>query len=387
MLKKWLILLLLWWQLTGAAIAQTLDGTTALERLFTQPFDANWFSPTFLQAVPAPQVAEILSQIQQDLGAYQAIQDVGEGSYRVEFERGTIQAQVVLNETGQFSGLLFRPSGLSPSEAVTAVQELPGEVSLLIQQADQVVAEYQSDRSLAVGSAFKLAVLAAVQQQVEQENLAWEQVVTLNPDWKSLPSGMLQSWPDDSPLTVQTLTTLMISLSDNTATDALMDLVGQAALQPFAGQNQPFLTTQQAFKLKNPENVDLLEQYRQGEWEAVLPALRDRNLPTVELFGADAVSQDVEWFFSAQDLCALMAQVQDVPLMQVNPGLANPQQWSDIAFKGGSEPGVLNFTTTLRNQAGQHYCVVLTVNADRALPEADLALLYERIIEGLRSAS
>ncbi|MFL9455456.1 serine hydrolase [Tolypothrix bouteillei VB521301_2] len=49
--------------------------------------------------------------------------------------------------------------------------------------------------------------------------LAWKDVVQLQPSEKSLPSGMLHTWPDGSYLTVQTLASLMISLSDNTATD------------------------------------------------------------------------------------------------------------------------------------------------------------------------
>ncbi|MEM8637383.1 MAG: serine hydrolase [Cyanobacteria bacterium P01_G01_bin.54] len=387
MLKTFLVLCLLWWQvggiLGGIAVAQTLEGTHALERLFEQPLETSWFSPTFLQAVPAAQIEQLLGQIQQDLGAYQGVQDLGEGRYRVAFERGTIEAQVDLNATGQFIGLRFRPAGLSPAEAAQAVQDLPGEVSLLIQQDGEVLTQFQSDRPLAVGSAFKLAVLAALQQQIEDGQIAWDQVVPLNPNWKSLPSGLLQDWPDNAPLTIQTLATLMISLSDNTATDALMAAVGQESLQAFRGQNQPLLSTQQAFKLKNPENADLLRQYRAGEREAAVAQLDDRPLPTVELFAADAIAPDVEWFFSAQELCQLMAQVEDLPLMQVNPGLASPQQWSQIAFKGGSEPGVLNFTTTLQDGNRQRYCVVMTVNAAQALPENELALLYERIIEGL----
>ena len=43
-------------------------------------------------------------------------------------------------------------------------------------------------------------------------------------DRASLPSGITQSWPAGSPVTLQTLATLMISISDNTATDTLVTL-------------------------------------------------------------------------------------------------------------------------------------------------------------------
>src|SRR5690606_39753601 len=43
----------------------------------------------------------------------------------------------------------------------------------------------------------------------------------------SLPTGILQEWPVGTPMTIQSLATLMISISDNTATDVLLRVAGR----------------------------------------------------------------------------------------------------------------------------------------------------------------
>ena len=240
--------------------------------------------------------------------------------------------------------------------------------------------------SLAVGSAFKLAVLAALQDQVAQGLRQWDEVVALDPAWKSLPTGILQTWPDGAPLTLHTLAALMISQSDNTATDALIHLVGREAVEAYSPRNKPFLTTREAFVLK--ENEALLAQYRQaGERgrRALLGRLASEPLPSTEIFATGPRALDVEWFMTATELCTLMARVQGLPLMSINPGVADPEAWARAAFKGGSEPGVINLTTGLVRADGSRLCVVATWNTETppAGMESQFISLYSRLLAAL----
>jgi len=98
----------------------------------------------------------------------------------------------------------------------------------------------------------------------------------------------------------------------------------------------------------------------------------------------------IEWFFSTRQLCKLMQQVQDLPLMSVNPAghLVDPGNWKHIAFKGGSEPGVLNLTTRLVSKRGNHYCVALTTNRSRhKVANTQVELLYSAVLEQLRTTT
>ncbi len=92
----------------------------------------------------------------------------------------------------------------------------------------------------------------------------------------------------------------------------------------------------------------------------------------------------MEWFFTAEELCELIEQVADLPLMNINPGVANAQNWQRVAFKGGSEPGVINMTTWLQGKNGKNYCVVATWNnSDASLEESKFMALYSGVVAQL----
>ncbi|UIE39174.1 serine hydrolase [Leptodesmis sichuanensis] len=385
---------------TGQSISPTMPPFTqpvfsmtpksALERLFNATsIEAEWFAPTFLAQVPIAQVQQIIASIKAELRTYQGVESEGE-DYRIVFERGFVPTKISLNANGQISGLFFQPARLKVgqlSDIVAAFKALPGQVSLLVLEDGTERIAFHAHQPLAVGSTFKLAVLATLIQQIQSGQHSWEEVVSLQGQWKSLPSGVLQTWPDASLLTVQSLAALMISQSDNTATDHLMHLVGREAIEAVTLRNRPFLSTREAFVLKSRKNFDLLQQYRLGDEAArrqLLQTLVQKPLPTADEFTAEPVALDVEWFFTTTELCNLMAQVKDLPLMSINPGVAQPQHWQQVAYKGGSEAGVLNLTTGLKAKDGKQYCVSATWNNTVILDESRFFTLYTSLLELLK---
>jgi beta-lactamase class A len=370
---------------------QPIAPQAALEQLFIAPqIQSEWFTPEFLQAVPVSQIEQIVKQLKATLGNYQSVRQEG-SHYLVLFDGGVVPTRITLDPQGRIAGLLFeapRPMAMSLEEAIAQLQALPGEVGFLVVKEGTEMAALNADRALAVGSTFKLAVLDVLARQVETGQRQWSDVVALRPHWKSLPTGILQNWPEGSPLTLFSLASLMISISDNTATDALIEIVGRDEIEAIATHNRPFLTTREAFILKNPENAELLQRYRQGDETTrrqILTELQTYDLPGVEMFGAEPLALDVEWFFSTRELCQLMENVAPLPLIQINPGVANPQDWRAIAYKGGSEPGVLNFTTSLEDGNGQTYCISATWNNKQAvLDETRFQTIYSAAITGLK---
>ncbi|WP_373047449.1 serine hydrolase [Vulgatibacter sp.] len=75
------------------------------------------------------------------------------------------------------------------------------------------------------------AVVAELVRATEAGERRWDEVVRLAPEAYSLPSVLLQDWPAGAPVTLQTLATLMISRSDNTATDQLVHLLGRERIE------------------------------------------------------------------------------------------------------------------------------------------------------------
>jgi beta-lactamase class A len=178
-------------------------------------------------------------------------------------------------------------------------------------------------------------------------------------------------------------------MSDNTATDILIKEVGRESIESISSNNNiPFLTTRELFVLKGSKNHKLLQRYRQSsekERRELLVEIAKQPLPEVnEFIGTNPNALDVEWFYSTEELCGLIEEVADLALMSINPGIANPNDWEGIAFKGGSEPGVINLTTWLKGKNRKQYCVVATWNnRNTAVDEEKFASLIGGVISFL----
>lgn len=362
----------------------------ALERLMTQPLDPAWFAPAFLEHVPAEHVKSIIEELTQALGAYERVIE-GDEQYLIYFAHGIVPAAISLDPEGRVQGLFIHPPRPRVSrldEVLAAVRALPGRTALLVASETGVLAAHNEETPLAVGSAFKLAVLAALRDEIDRGQRRWDEVVGLPHEARSLPTGIMQTWPAGSPVTLHTLAALMISLSDNTATDALIHVLGRRAIESYTPRNTPFLTTREAFILKAPENAPLLDRYRQADVDERRRLLEQEIAPLppppASAFVSDQVAApDVEWFFSAAELCSLMGRVDDLPLMGINPGIASTQQWERVAYKGGSEPGVLSFVSSLWDREGRRYCVAAVWNDESPLDEAAFYGMYAALIDVL----
>ncbi|MEH1786982.1 MAG: serine hydrolase [Nostoc sp.] len=369
----------------------SISPKAALERLFTsKEIQSEWFAPEFLAQFPIVQSRQIIDELKKKLGTYQGVQNNAQ-DYLVVFSQASVPTKIVLNNKVQISGLLFespQAQFVSLEEAITKFKALPGKVSFLVQEDKTIKTALNTKTPLAVGSAFKLAVLKALKSEIASGKRTWKDIVKLQPSWKSLPSGILQTWPDGTSLTIQTLAALMISLSDNTATDILINLLGRQSIELVSPRNRPFLTTRESFTLKSSRNENFLKRYRtsnEAQRRTILKELSQKPLPDVNEFdGTNPVALDIEWFFTAEELCGLMEQVTDLPLMTINPGVANSKNWQRVAFKGGSEPGVLNMTTWLQGKDGKNYCVVATWNnSEASLEESKFIALYSGVLAKL----
>ena len=327
--------------------------------------DASWFSAGFLAQVSVSQVDAVLAGLTSALGAYQSI-EYTPTNFVAHFAKGTDDVQIHLDTDMKIDGLLFKPPVVSLDDALRALERVAGTVSYVI------VEEGRSDRAalnasatLAVGSAFKLAVLDALRDEVTRGSRHWNDVVPLAEGWKSLPSGVLRTWPAGTPLTLATYAAEMISISDNTAADALVRIVGPAALERYGGSNEPFLTTREMFILKSDEGASLSGMYltvdSPGARAAVLRRVDALPLPSIAGLRSKP-NLAVEWHYSVRELCKLMERVADLPLMSINPGVAAPGDFARVAFKGGSDIGVVNLTTMVTTNRGTKLCFSATEN-------------------------
>jgi beta-lactamase class A len=306
-----------------------------------------------------------------------------------------LRATVAVDPTGAHPivGLLLEPlaAKLSSWAAIdSSLSRLGARAAIYVGVAgSKTVHALHASAPLAVGSAFKLYVLGALGQAIEQGRATWQQQLAISDAHKSLPAGGMAAEPPGARHSLRDFAAQMISVSDNTAADDLIERLGRAAVerQLVALGNrsprldEPFLTTRELFALKVAAPAGLRRAYAAGDSARRRALLEhvDTLTPTqAEAAGwtAPRLSTGIEWFASTADLAraisALIARSETPKLspiraiLAMNPGLALDRSvWTYVAFKGGSEPGVLSMTWYLERHDGAHFTVSLIVNDPR----------------------
>ena len=328
----------------------------------------------------------------------------GSGHFFFDTERG-YRVPVALSldaDSGKINGIFFSPS-YSKDPSLKDVRErlaaLPGKTGLLVRRLGvkpENIESANEDVSFAVGSAFKLYVLGTLLK----EGVSWEKIFRLKAEDRSLPTGRLRLWPDGSPLTAHTLAAMMISESDNTASDALIAALGRRTIEADLaalghsdpGRLKPFLKTSEMFRLKSGTgaaleylNLPAAEKYSFLASLAKTPLSADRF--TKSPFGVDKI----EWFASPSDLCRVMAYFADkkdakaLEILALNPGLDIPREKILYAgYKGGSEPGVLSMTWLLKNRRSEWFCLSASWNNEKEnLADSEFSRLMQSAISAL----
>ena len=379
-----------------------IGAESALKRLFVaQTLNTEWFATSFLKNAPIKQLKLSIAFLKKAGGKFNYIKKRNERSqfrYYVVLEKTIIPVRIVLDENNKIAQLRFGnpiANFKNLDEVTLQFSSLPGKVSLLVLEENSQLIKINPTNPLAVGSSFKLIVLKVLRDRITLEDkYSWKDTREIKNNLKSLPAGILQDWPEGSVLTIESLAALMMSLSDNTATDILIDWLGKKNIEALISQdNHPLLTTREWFIIKH--NQAILERYRNAnkkQKRSILAEIQDYPLPDLEQFLKDLTKPlaiDVEWLFSTQQLCSLIEEVRDLPIMKINSGMAigiDKDDWKQITFKGGATPGVSNFTAWLQANNGKSYCVSATWNnPNESLDRGYFTSLYKGVLELLKT--
>ena len=403
---------------TQADISEQLStrADDVLRLLQGEEIEAEVFDENFRNAVPPAQFRALAAQVRAQQGKPLAVesivpQNANSATLGIRFEKsiGTINLALENSPPHRIAGLLltgFEAAGETVSEVLAAVDALPGRQAVLIQKLEAgnqpPIAALDPDGRYAIASAFKLYILAELDRAVQAGERKWSDVVTLGP--KSHPSGISQNWPDGSPTTLHTLATLMISISDNSATDTLIRVIGQdrlAAMVRAAGHHRPddlrpFLMTRQASALKMPVHADLRTRFLSAgptERERLLAEFdKDLTLDSLDsrlLTSKPNFIDQLEWFATPRDMVSLIAYLnsnagpETLAILAINPSIGQDaaRKWSYFGYKGGSEPGVLSYNFLLRSEAGDSYAISVNWNnAEQSLQESELLGLATRLV-------
>lgn len=393
----------------GEILAERAQDVAAVIR--GEALYADVFAPVFINAVPQGQFEGLTGHLRDQLGPFEGLAGIepgagaGAGTIALRFRDAIASGPIQLEGAAPWrvAGLRLnsiRPVAAEGQSALDLVRSLPGTTAVYLARLDggHTLVDHNGARQLAIGSTFKLYVLSALVQAIARGERRWDEVVPLTT--RSFPSGQMQDWPQGTPVTLQTLATMMIAISDNTATDQLMEVLGREAVEAEVAASEhrqpgailPMMTTRELFLLKLGAE-DQLERYGAGDAatrRAILASLAGQQLDMDQMqavFADGPHHIDVEWFASARDIAGIYRRLADDPvasaILSINPGMDREQfgAWTFAGYKGGSEPGVLNFSWLLRDAAGRPWVLVMSWNnADENVTEARLIALAQQVL-------
>ena len=229
----------------------------------------------------------------------------------------------------------------------------------------QPIFGFEEDRALAIGSIFKLYVLGELARQIDEGLVSWEEALAIREDMRSFgslrPGDSMEDAAAGTVFTLKRYAELMISNSDNTATDHLIDRLGRKNVEASLARlghsdptlNIPFLTTREymLFKLalSPAEVVAYLELGSEGRRGFLDTDLAGRHIRDAVANRAEWVApvdiDSTEWFASAADLCRAMAWLHEAgstpglePVLDIlsKSGITFDERvWPFVGFKGG----------------------------------------------------
>ena len=365
------------------------------------------FAPSFLDVLPATDLIATFQQLQFALAPLEVTEIVSPATplmLNVVASTGD-GSQIIISisvEDGAdhlIDGLLFAPHDQqdiefptfgSWEEVADALGSDTGSFGISVSHLNgedlEPVNQVQEDVAFAIGSLFKVYVLAAVIAAIEVGELAWSDEIEVVEEYLSYPSGVTQSEPLGTMISVEILASRMISISDNTATDLLLHHIGrdavEQALETLGNSvpelNRPFLSTREMFLLKlgDEQQRKAFVAANETDRRAQLDELSGVPLPPlsdVTAWTAPIAIDAIEWFATMRDIEHALMWLRDAwarpglepvkDIMMANLGVPFDRDiWSQVAFKGGSEPGVLAFAWLLERSDGEVFTFALAVN-------------------------
>ena len=322
----------------------------------------------------------------------------------------TYNAQLAVDAKGLISSLYFTLAAPISIPTVTSWTEVDKDLAKMAPRSSFLAAQLNTNGTCSqvhavdagtprpLGSMFKLFILGALANEVKSHAITWSQKLTLTASMKVGGSGVLQFDADGTTLSVEQAAVKMISVSDNTAADMLLSLVGRSVVEAqvrqwssHAALNQPFLSVAELFVLKEHDYPGLANHYlslssaqRLAYLSSTVDKLSDRSITSY------ATPRDInsnERFAAPDDICHAFA---GLTTLASEPGLSpistilstnnggiklKPSTWPRIWFKGGSEPGVLTLGYLARDNSGKTYVVIMMLdNKKKAIASSSTLL-------------
>ncbi|WP_297596160.1 serine hydrolase [uncultured Cetobacterium sp.] len=141
------------------------------------------------------------------------------------------------------------------------INEFQGEVGIIVKENTKNIFSKNETKVFQSASIIKLFILEAMIEKIENKTLHYNEKITIKEDEKVPGFGVLKLLDKNLSITIKDLATLMITLSDNTATNILIDILGIDFIQEFIRRKGYFETKLERKMFDNVAREKGLDNY------------------------------------------------------------------------------------------------------------------------------
>jgi beta-lactamase class A len=377
-----------------------------------------FFDPRFLSKVAsAAQMKAFVQGVVTQFGAPQKILETRKESetsaiLKVQFEKAILIVDVSINAAPPGKIIRFYIAPQQPAVTNDSLAKIDAELAALPGRVGYVVESFGGDgkrtvlagratgEQFAIGSIFKLYILAELAAQIDAGKRKWSDTIPLTR--KSFSSPATQDVALGTPVTLEQLASWMIAVSDNAASDELLFLLGRDLIEArvrMIGHSAPektlpFLSTVEAFLLKS-DYKGTRAKYEAAS-EAQQRRLLKRKISGVgfdkiniaNLIAKPAAIDTIEWFASPGDIVLLMDHLRQMnnqtafEIMAKSVAPVTAKKWKYVGSKGGSELGVIATSFLAQASSGRWYALSGSWNdSTQAVDEVKFSGLMLRLLD------
>ena len=353
----------------------------------------DFFDPRFLSKVAsAAQMKAFAEGVVAQFGVPQKITEnrkTGETvtTLKIQFEKAMMIVDVSIDSAPPNKVIGFRIAPEQPvvkndslSKIDAELAALPGRVGYVLQSIGEdgkrtAIAGRATEEQFAIGSIFKLYILAELAAQIDAGQRKWSDTIPLTR--RSFSSPATQSLSLGTPVTLEQLAAWMISVSDNAASDELLFLLTRDKIEArvrLVGHSAPekmlpFLSTVEAFLLKSDYKGVLAKYVSAGEVQQrallkrKISGIGFEKINSANLIAKPASIDTIEWFASPSDVVLLMDHLRTMQnptvleIMAKGVAPATAKKWKYVGSKGGSELGVVAMSFLAQAPSGGWHIV------------------------------
>jgi hypothetical protein len=276
------------------------------------------------------------------------------GEMKFEFEQYMISGKFALNN-GQLTSIWFATPQLKSKnldQLFAALKGLNHQISYFYKSGKKKI-EYNGSKKMYVASTAKLHILEELKSCIKQKKCSSDDVLVLRKELKTSPSGELQSWPDDSKILVSSAANMMISKSDNTATDLVIDYLAKKKMKKFRSMQQRFIDlyapTSKSFGPEDYKKIDLSKYASSGGEKE-----------------------------TTENLCKLILKLKDSKELSINTD--GIDKFERTLYKGGSRFGVLQKTYAWIDENKNWSCLSVTLNNPNGVNNTEASKIISNIV-------